>query len=191
VAFDGRFSGASGNNERYMTGIYNALINAIKHKETLIEYISKTKLNSNCKNIDANRPLIPELKGFLLISSTNFNEDILEYRNICIRPLIACMHGRSNVPNDFLFASKNGSGMGAVSYDNGTGNTETEIYHGGILDGCPVRFANVIKNFYDKAVSNDQDVYNNPNLKVLFFLKNNEEINKIYDAINDKNYPLK
>lgn len=190
VAFDGRFSGASGNNKRYMSGIYDALLNAIERNETLIEYISKTKFDVNCKTIN-NRPLLAELKGFLLISSTNFNDDLLEFNNICIRPVIACMHGRSNVENDFLFASKDGNGIGAVSYDNGTGNGNNEIFHGGILDGCPIRFASVIKNFYEKLKSKDQDVYNNPNLKLPFFLQNDDNIEKIYNAINNKNYPAK
>ena len=43
VAYNNRMSGASGRNLRYMSGIYNALLNAIESKQLLIDYIKKDK----------------------------------------------------------------------------------------------------------------------------------------------------
>ena len=142
VAYNGRMSVASGRNIFFMSAIYHMLLAAIEKKQTLIEYIKK----SNIEEIPA------EFKGFLLVSSTKYvpEHKRLEYTGICMRPIIACMHGRKNVANDPIFASKDGRGQGAISYDNGDYREYNE--NNSILNGCPIRFANVIKNFYQKSV---------------------------------------
>ena len=190
VAYKGRISIASGRNVRYMSGIYNALLGAIDAGESLIDYIKHMavgiKHDEKTDNIiGLEMQMMPELKGFLLISSTFYNRENkrLEYSGICIRPLIACMHGRTNRENDPLFASKDGKGHGAIAYDNGW----YEEYDEGdsILNGCPIRFANVIKNFYDVLIHNNGITKEYGDLKmfltddIIYNELFNENINKI------------
>lgn len=185
VAYNGRISVASGRNIKFMSEIYHTLLAAIEKKQTLIDYIK----SNNIENI------LPELKGFLLVSSTKYipEHKRLEYTGLCIRPIIACMHGRRNVVNDPLFASKDGRGQGAISYDNGDDKEYNE--KDSILNGCPLRFANVIKNFYQHIADGDLNIFNDESLNLLAFLKpeireDNEkfiaELNLIYEAIGIK-----
>ena len=187
VAYQGRFSAASARNIRYMTGIYNALLGTINDSETktLMGYIKKTPVSK----------ILPELKGFLLISSTDYVEDKfrLEYKQIAIRPIIACMHGRNDardgVSSDCLFASKDREGHGAISYDNGFNieygvDTENEK---GILAGCPRRFAWVIRNFFtllhDKKFNHPEYQDLRRFLDVTYGERTEKDIEKIYNAI--------
>lgn len=163
VAYNNRMSGASGRNLRYMSGIYNALLNAIEAKQLLIDYIKNTvisaKHNGSDSIIGVETTILPELKGFLLISSTLYDREKgnLNYSGICMRPIIACMHGRNRIANDPLFASKDGVGQGAISYDNGNDKEFNEKES--ILNGCPERFALVIKNFYKNLIENNNTQY--------------------------------
>lgn len=162
VAYNNRMSGASGRNFRYMTGIYNALLNAIESKQLLIDYIKNTVISAKYNGdsvIGLETTILPELKGFLLISSTLYDREKgnLNYSGICMRPIIACMHGRNRVANDPLFASKDGLGQGAISYDNGNDKEFNEKES--ILNGCPERFAMVIKNFYKNLIENNNTQY--------------------------------
>lgn len=162
VAYNNRMSGASGRNLRYMSGIYNALLNAIESKQLLIDYIKNTVISVKYNGdsvIGVETTILPELKGFLLISSTLYDREKgnLNYSGICMRPIIACMHGRNRVANDPLFASKGGLGQGAISYDNGVDKVFDEKES--ILNGCPERFALVIKNFYKNLIENSNTQY--------------------------------
>ena len=176
VAYKGRFSAASARNVKYMTGIYKALLGAINSGKTLMDYIKSTPISS----------ILPELKGFLLVSATEYIPDKfrLEYNQIAIRPIIACMHGRNDarngVSNDCLFASKDREGHGAISYDNGF----NQEYIGGILDKCPIRFANVIKNFYTLLHNKEFNHKEYQDLRrFLDVTYKEEDVEKIYNAI--------
>lgn len=183
---------ASSDNYKYMTDIYNILCDIIENKEknnnvnTLIKYINATKYQYNNKQLVSNNINAPELKGFLLISSTAYNPALkqLEFSNICMRSIISCLYGRSTVPNDVLFASKSRNGQGAVKYDNGS--SETYKDKNSILYGCPIRFATIIKNFYEALHTNINTMYNNSVLLKSFIKDNNvtqNKIDKIYNAI--------
>ena len=176
VAYKGRFSAASSRNIKYMSGIYNALLNAIDMKKTLMEYIKETSISE----------ILPELKGFLLVSATEYIPDKfrLEYNQIAIRPIIACMHGRNDardgVSSDCLFASKDREGHGAISYDNGF----NQEYKGGILDKCPIRFAWVIRNFFTLLYNKEFNHKEYQDLRrFLDVTYKEEDVEKIYNAI--------
>lgn len=156
VAYGNSFSAASSSNARMMTGIHNALLKIVHSNKTFIDFIKDTKLTYKNNKINESE-ILPELKAFLLISSTQYENGRLNYNNICIKPLIACMHGRSTmlengISIDPLFATKSRRATGAISYDNGS----SEIYNvkDSILNGCPKRFAEVIYNFYKCLVEN-------------------------------------
>ena len=187
---------ASSDNYKYMTNVYRILCEIInddgQFNTTLIQYINDTKYSYNGKELTTNKIYAPELKGFLLMSSTAYNPSMkhLEFSSICMRSIISCLYGRNRVINDMLFASKSKNGQGAVKYDNGSDAKYED--KNSILYQCPERFANVIKNFYIALHDNPDAKYNNAVMLRSFVDGiDNSNIEKIYNAImgikNDEN----
>ena len=178
-----------------MTKIYQILCDIINNdkKTNFIEYIHETKysLVNNELQVNSNNIEAPELKGFLLFSLTAYNpkRKQLEFSGLCMRSIISCMHGRNNLENDCLFASKSGSGQGSIKYDNGS--AETYDNKNSILYNCPKRFALVIENFYRALNENINAKYDGTDL-ISFIKESNrnslklkENIKNIYNAINN------
>lgn len=206
VAKEGIINYASSNNRYYMNGIYKTLLAAINSNKTnpnLMEYIKETKLiqDGESKKLTSKSYILPELKGFLLISSVEYKNDNenyrLEYSDISIRSMISCLSpiGRGNWKNnkEIFFANKGTStlGDGDVKYDNGC----KEIYkEDGILKDAPLRFAVVVKNFftalYNEVFKNEVNEFNIASLAKYINIDpviDKDNIEKIYNAINRKN----
>jgi hypothetical protein len=188
---------SSGNNIYYMSKIYDILYDIVVNrggKINFIDYIHETTyslVNNKLKN--NNNIYAPELKGFLLFSLTAYNpkRKQLDFSGLCMRSIISCMHGRNNLENDCLFASKSGGGQGSVKYDNGS--AEKYENKNSILYNCPKRFAVVIKNFYEALSKNINVKYDGTDLISFIKVANpnspklKSNIDEIYNAIIGKN----
>lgn len=163
VAYNGNYNNAAVSNEYFMSGIYYALLNAIKQNKTLIDYIKQADYeqipagnNLNYQHLNfSNNFVMPELKGFLLTAETSYDtkNHALKYSNFSFKPIITCMNGNSNYNE--VFSSKRKAGDGAISFRK---NKDIKLYNDGdsILNGCPVGFANTIKNFFNGIASENK-----------------------------------
>lgn len=160
VSYNGNYNASSASNRAYMTGIYAALLNAIKNNQTLLEFIKNSEPGVYHKNNYTNYTwykignniVMPELKGFILYSKTIFNKETktLIYKGFEICPIIASMKCKG-----WLFPTKEKNGLGAVSYYRPDYNIYNE--QNSILNGLPFNFALTIKNFYDNILSKSAD----------------------------------
>lgn len=183
ICINNQYNSASSSNLTYMSAIYVALLKAIKNKESLLNYIKnasvgqyKTDNNTDYDFLKfSENAIMPELKGFILYSNIQINDNKLEYSSFKLTPIIACMKN-----NNGLFGSKKKDGEGAVSY----GTEDITIYNNksSILNGLPIQFANTIKDFYNKEINVithfiRQDLWNN-DIKLL-----EKNIQKIKEAL--------
>lgn len=166
ISYSGKYNSASGSNVSYMTGIYFALLNAIKNNQTLLEFIKNAPLghyNAGNKTeydfykISKNAPVMPELKGFILYSKTEYDKETyrLKYDGFEICPIISSLKN-----NNGLFSSKNAHGLGNVSYRK-PNNYDTYNDKNSILNGLPLEFAKTIKEFYHNISNLDKKSKNN------------------------------